>query len=413
VAGLVLCALAGLVFVGLRDGGTEITPPENATPRDTGGVATREDSASALLHELAAHLVDGSRRDVLRLAAPGSKEATRYAGTLYDNVRALGITELSLRYVDEDAGRLSSAESAELGGKGWVADVELSWRIGGYDEANSQMDVSFTFVQTPRGAALVMAGDNHDNAAPLWLLTDLAVERSRRALVMVADRGDVGQYARLADRAAADVRRVLPGWRGRLVVEVPESQAQLDRVLGTRAKTYDAIAAVTSTVDGSRDASAPTHVFVNPRVFGTLGKAGSQIVISHEAAHVATHAATSDMEMWLLEGFADYVALAHVDLPVSVTASQILAQVRQDGPPRQLPRPDEFDPKDDALGASYESAWLACRFLAERYGERRLVELYQAVGGGLPPEKAFRQVLGTSEKQFTRGWRDYLRRLAG
>ena len=56
--------------------------------------------------------------------------------------------------------------------------------------------------------------------------------------------------------------------------------------------------------------------------------------MSHEATHVATGAALSTMPTWLLEGFADYVALAHVDLPVSVTASQILGQVRKHGSAR-------------------------------------------------------------------------------
>ena len=37
--------------------------------------------------------------------------------------------------------------------------------------------------------------------------------------------------------------------------------------------------------------------------------------MSHEAVHVATEAARSTMPLWLLEGFADYVALRDVDLP--------------------------------------------------------------------------------------------------
>ena len=39
------------------------------------------------------------------------------------------------------------------------------------------------------------------------------------------------------------------------------------------------------------------------------------------------------MPLWLLEGFADYVALRDVDLPIATTAGQIIEQVRRDGPP--------------------------------------------------------------------------------
>ena len=154
------------------------------------------------------------------------------------------------------------------------------------------------------------------------------------------------------------------------------------------------------------------HILVNPEVFSGLGADGAQIVMSHEATHVATGAATSAMPLWLLEGFADYVALARSDLPVDVTASQILAEVRRNGPPRRLPDQKAFDPSNKLLGTSYEAAWLAARLLAEEYGERRLVGFYDTVDAGASTEEAFAE-LGTTEAAFTRRWRDYLRELAG
>lgn len=399
------------MFLALSRGDTEITPPRPQRSGTSDGVTTREQSASELLTRLASVLSHGTRRQALALAAPGDVQASRTAGELFDNVRRLRVTGLSLRYVDEEADQLGDSTGRRLRGDVWAADVQLGWRLEGFDEKPSQTDVSFTFAETPRGAALADV-DAAGDAAPLWLLSRLAVERSQRALVMVAAPSRLDEFATLANQAVRDVRKVLPAWRGRLVVEVPESQSQLDDVLGSDPNTYDAIAAVTSTVDGSLNASSPTHIFVNPSVFDGLGNAGSQIVISHEATHVATDAATSSMAMWLLEGFADYVALAHVDLPVSVTASQILAQVRKDGVPDQLPSSQEFDPSEKALGASYESAWLACRFLAERYGEQRLIRFYDDVRNGSPIDRSFRETLGTDQGTFTRNWQDYLRGLA-
>src|SRR5690606_3366015 len=101
-----------------------------------------------------------------------------------------------------------------------------------------------------------------------------------------------------------------------------------------------------------------------------------------EAAHVATEAASSSTPLWLLEGFADYVALRDVDLPVSRTAGQIIRQVRREGPPAALPAAADFDSSGSHLGGAYEAAWLACRLLAERGGEEALVELYDAVDSG-------------------------------
>ena len=88
--------------------------------------------------------------------------------------------------------------------------------------------------------------------------------------------------------------------------------------------------------------------------------------------------------LWLLEGFADYVALRDVDLPLSTTAGQIIRQVRRDGVAGPLPGPDEFDTGATHLGATYESAWLACVLLAESGGEQALVELYDDVAVGRP-----------------------------
>ena len=409
VAGLVLLALlAGALYL-LRDSDPEITPqPPDTQNGSVDERAAREAAAADLLLDLSEALDSGTRQDTIALAAPGEKAAARSLGYIFDNVNELGIAELSMRFVDENAGRVS----ASAGSEAFVADVELAWRIEGFDEGISEMEVSLTLVDSGAGAAFVSAAGDYGNRAPLWLLEDLAVRRSRNALVMVADPAQVDRFHALASRAVVDVKKVLPRWRGKLVVEVPESQDQLNRTLAANDDAYDAIAAITTTVDGSLGPSSPTHISVNPPVFGKLGNNGAQIVMSHEATHVATDAATSSMPVWLLEGFADYVALAHVNLPVSVTASQILRDVRGGGVPDALPDGDNFDPANKDLGAVYESAWLACRYLAEEYGERDLIAFYNAVERDSSMSEAFSRILNTNEQRFTRGWQDYLRELA-
>ena len=346
------------------------------------------------------------------LAAPGDPDAARELTTLRANIHTLGIQDLSLRYVDEDEGRLTADQQRTFGDRAWVGDVQLGWRLGGFDAHDSRMEVPLTFVETSKGAAFVSARGTSGDAVPLWMLQDVVARRTSRSLVL-AGRGDhPARLSQLADRAVTDVRKVLPGWRGRLVVEVPGDEQELSRTLGSEPGTYGGIAAVTTTVDGSLSPDAPVHIFVNPHVFDPLGPRGSQIVMSHEATHVATGAAISSMPTWLLEGFADYVALAHVDLPVSVTASQILAEVRTDGPPAHLPGKTEFDPRNKALGASYEAAWLACRLLGEKYGEKKLIAFYRASDSAGSTAGPFDTLLRTDQRAFTRSWRDYLRRLA-
>jgi hypothetical protein len=219
-------------------------------------------------------------------------------------------------------------------------------------------------------------------------------------------------YLALASHALRDVAKVLPRWQGRLVVEVPADEAGLDQALDASQEQYANIAAVTTTVDGSLVPGTPVHVFLNPRVFDRLGPRGAQVVLSHETTHVATDAAFADLPTWLLEGFADYVALAHAGISVSTAASQILARIRKTGPPDHLPTAAELDPTANGLGATYEEAWLATRFIAQEYGEAKLVAFYRTVGSGEKVERAFRTVLGTSQRVFVARWQADLRELA-
>lgn len=413
-AGLVLSLIAA-VAVFLVVGSPEraqLPPRRPSAGAGSHGADSRADAAAALLEKLTDRLQRGSRQEVVALAAPGDADAARELATLRANVRSLGVEDLSLRYVDEDEGRLSDDQERSFGDRAWVADVQLEWRLRGFDSHDSRQEVALTLAETQHGAAFVSARGGFDKAVPLWMLEDLAVRRTARSLV-VASQGDrPARFSELADQAVTDVRKVLPGWRGRLVVEVPGDEQELSRVLGSEPGTYGGIAAVTTTVDGSLSPDAPVHIFVNPSVFEPLGRRGAQIVMSHEATHVATGAAISSMPTWLLEGFADYVALAHVPLPVSRTASQILAEVRQDGPPARLPGKTEFDPQNKALGASYEAAWLACRLLGEKYGEKKLIAFYRASDRAGSTAAPFHELLGTDQRAFTRSWKDYLRRLA-
>jgi len=423
----VLCVLGtALALVSAQRADSPAPPPSRADAparaATSADAAARARSAGRLLGRLSRTLEHGTAAQVAGLAATGDESARGELVRLRANVRALRVTGLSLRYLTAGSGGPGPAGVAgqrRPGARTWVGDVLVRWRLRGYETAaaarGSRLEVPVTFRSTRGGVRFVTARRTHGRAVPLWLLAPVTATRTARALVVSAGRvpaATVHRISRLADRAVVDVRRVLPRWRGPLVVEVPAGQRGLGRVLGTAADAYDEIAAVTTTADGSGSPAAPVHVFVNPPVFDPLGPRASQIVMSHEATHVAVDAAVSSMPTWLLEGFADYVALAHAGLPVAVTASQVLARVRRQGPPAHLPDRRDFGVRTPSLGASYEAAWLACRLLAATYGEHRLVAFYRTADRDSSTTRAF-HALGTDPASFTRLWRRDLRRLAG
>jgi hypothetical protein len=401
MAGLSLSLLlvAGLLAWWLLD-----DEPYEATPPSEPVAQVRPALAAQTLRRFEQAVEDRDRRSARELAPAGDQRAAALLASVVDNARSLRVDDLTLRYVDEE-GALAPDGS-------WTAAVDATWRFAGFDDAPARAEVTLRFVDAGDRVALTGVGDV-GNRAPLWLSAPLQVRRTAGTLVMAA--GSAAQadaYARRATAAVPVVRRVLSDWRPRLVVEVPGSAAALDRALAADPGRYANIAAVTTTVDGSVDPDAPVHVFVNPDVFGRLEPRGAQVVMSHEAVHVATDAATSDLPLWLLEGFADYVALRDLDLPLSTTAGQVIDQVRRDGPPDHLPGSAEFDTTTTQLGAAYESAWLACRLLAQTGGEGALLRLYRLVDGGRALGPALRATFAMTPAELTRAWRRSLSDLA-
>jgi hypothetical protein len=397
VVGLSLfLVLAGAVFVWLSNRDTTYHAP--LVGRPPAGVDQTQ--ATALLDDLQSAV---RRHDAAAAARLGDAGARADLAGIVRNGHSLHVVDFSLRYVGT-----SGAVAAD---GAWSADVATTWRFAGFDDRMERMEVRVGFAPTGGRLRISRIGGG-DERSPLWLSGPLQVRRGAHSMVLVAGSAALADtMAVLAQRAVPQVRRVLPDWHGGLVVEVPASERGLDVALGTPLGQYHGIAAVTTSADGSRARQAPSHVFVNPRIFLPLKPRGAQVVITHEATHVATDAASSPAPIWLVEGFADYVALSAQRLPVSTTAARIIALVRHDGTPEHLPGQAEFDAGATHLEARYESAWLACRLLARDNETDALVSFYRAMdaGGSFGPE--LRRYFGFGPAAFTRQWRTLLSHL--
>ena len=394
---LSLVLLVGaLLWVALRED-RYVAPPPSA-PR-----LERADAAAAgrVLGMLVEAVAAGDVAAAQELA--GDEAARALLAAVVENARELRVRDLALRYVDQ-------LEPLTAAGT-WAATVETTWRFEGFDEDPATTEVRFGFRADGSDVKVVSIG-GEQGRSPLWLVGPLEVRRTPQTLVLATDEVAAARYARLARAAVPVVRRVLRAWEPRLVVEVPTSSEGLDRALGATPGTYAGIAAVTTSVDGSLEPAAPVHVLVNPEEMGRLERTGAQVVMSHEATHVATGASRSGAPIWLLEGFADYVALRDVPLPVSTTAAQVIEEVQREGVPCRLPTAAEFDVESSHLGAVYESAWLVCTVLAEEAGEQALVDLYAAVDAGEDVGTALRRLTPLTEARLVRAWQDRLRDLA-
>jgi hypothetical protein len=216
-----------------------------------------------------------------------------------------------------------------------------------------------------------------------------------------AEPAELADLARRADRASLVVARVAgqvrPGMPSRPLVLVPATTEQA------------AVLAAPASVSGLAAVAGTDRVIIEPRSFSLLTATGRDVVLAHELTHVATAAATDGRTpKWLIEGFADYVGYLDSGIPVASAAAELAADVRAGRPPAGLPGPEAFATGSAGPAQAYEEAWLACRYVAGRFGERALVTLYrESMRTGEPT--ALVRVLGMTTERFTAAWREYVR----
>ncbi|MEU0137449.1 hypothetical protein ABZ172_25980 [Streptomyces sp. NPDC006296] len=306
-----------------------------------------------------------------------------------------------------------------------TAEVELRYRIRGYDKAPMTSSRTVELVRRGEDRTWYVAADRAAEGAPglLWQQGDVEVVRGARSLVLGVGRRDaeLRRIADTTDRAVPVVTGAWPEpWAERVVVLVPASVEDMAGLLGSPAAGYRGIAAVTTGEVGGSGRAPADRVIVNPQAYGMLGDFGQRVVLTHETTHVATRAHTSAATpVWLSEGFADWTAYRGESRTAPEIAPDLAEAVRSGGLPAQLPSDEDFGFAEDAgkLSRAYEGAWLACELIARDWGEAELTAFYEAVGSRPQREgsveRALHTVLGTTPEDFTARWREYLRARLG
>lgn len=270
-----------------------------------------------------------------------------------------------------------------------------------------------------RGSSMAFTRLRAGAATDLWDYAPVYVVRRGRVVVL-GPRPELATMQSVAVTAARTVPRVEAVWgrhwaRGAVIL-VPSTQREMSAIDGDHGN-LDHIVALTSsevsTVAG-RPAPASNRITINPGNWSKVDSRGASIVLTHELTHVATAAVTGvQTPKWLSEGFADYVAFHDSGVSVHAVARELAAQVHRSGFGDELPTDRAFRGSAMHLASAYEQGWLACRYIADRYGQQRLVRFYRAVGTAHASQQravglALHGVLGLTVKQFTARWRRYV-----
>ncbi|MEZ3178457.1 hypothetical protein KYY02_06985 [Streptomyces pimonensis] len=331
----------------------------------------------------------------------------------FDNLRAVPFADWSYRVTALDR----TGDTA-------TASADLSYRVEGHDRSPVTTARSLSLSRDRDGRWSVDSDrPARESAQQLWDQGPARAVRGERSLVLGVGQpdGELRDYAELADRAVPAVSDAWgPQWSRRVVVLVPGSLEGMAGLLGSPASSYRGIAAVTTGATGADGRAPADRVVVNPEAFGLLGDSGRQVVLTHETTHVATRAHTSAATpLWLSEGFADWAGYRGGDRVPAEVAPELARAVGRGEVPGGLPDDEDFGFSGDAdhLARAYESGWLACRLIAEHWGEERLGEFYRAVGahehrdGAV--EDAMHRVLDTTREDFTAQWQEYVKDALG
>ncbi|HKA68341.1 MAG TPA: hypothetical protein VKG85_04390 [Actinomycetes bacterium] len=404
-------------------------PAAGSGQHASGPASTARSALLGLLAARSAAVLAKDRNAYLATVDPQARLFRSHQARAFDSLTGLPLRSWEYSVTVTDPFELSDARRVALGPTAWTVEVALRYQIEGYDEAQSKLRLYYTVIQ--RDGRWYLSSDRDGSGAGrpsqvgLWDLGQISVVAGERSLVLgLASSSRIRPFAAAADAAVTRVTDVWGrDWPGKVIVEVPDTQQQMELLAGVEDGFYDQIAAITRRETGKpADDSAGDRVIINPELWTQLGTLGRRVVMTHEIAHVATHDATnSSTPIWLSEGFADYVAYRGLPVPVAVSAQDVLAGVRHGRLPKMLPTLSDFEPTNARLAEVYESAWLACRLLADRYGQDKLVRFYRAVGSGslgaelsdAPLDPAFEAVFDLTTARFTSQWRSYLENLAG
>ncbi len=431
----VAAVAAAIVLVGVGvvvGGGHAPTAPDDrtaarervATSVDQARLRERQKGVNAVLAERARAVLAHDRAAFLATVDPQQPAFRTAQEQLFDNLAKLPLAEWRYDLQASTPRELPPDLAARYGPSAYSpAAVELHYRLADFDQRSTTIPQHPTFVQR-NGHWLVAGEDDLSSLRTVkepWDFGPVSVLDDDERVLVIGHPGEAPVMRTVADEVARAIPRVTAvwgtDWARRVVVVVPRSQDEMHSLVGEYGDLSQIAAVATAELgEGSSARSAGgDRILVNPANFAKLGPVGRRVVLTHEVTHVATRVVTPDaMPDWLVEGFADLVGYRGTGVSVPEAARELATEVRAGKVPAALPADSEFAGGNDRLPQVYEEAWLACRMVADRYGEQTAVRLYRAVGqssdtGTAAAADGLHTVLGVTLAQFTAQWRDYVR----
>jgi hypothetical protein len=372
----------------------------------------RQPALTALLERRAKAVRDRDKRAFLADIDGADQAFLRQQEQQFDNLTKFPLAEF--RYALDDAIHydrlIPPAVRTRYHSLVQTAAVTVLYRIDGVD--SEPVAAPWVPIVGVVGGRWLLAGVAADPSLPTgangqaWETGEIAVARSARVVLVLSaeDAGQAPDLLRMSEAAldkVAAVRR--GGWAGKVMITAVRDPRLFTTYFADNPEHVLNVAAIAvpyyAQVSGwhAKPTYAATRVVFNPHQF-TADPAELAHDLTHEFTHAATGAVTTDdTPMWLVEGFAEYVAYKSEDVSGSFVKRAL------DGYPTGSAPPSGDFYRD---ARNYVLGWLACRMIGQRYGEAKLVALYEAAGTG----PAVKQILGVDEATLDAQYASYVER---
>lgn len=399
-----------------------VSPPPPVDQAD----ATRTEAITDLLDRRARAVLERDEQAFLATIDPAADEPFRTTQLrLFANLADVPFAEWSYELHPDDDLDITelpeevAGDAAEL----WAPAVDLRYALRGGDVTPTSRAMGYLFAQ--HDGAWYLHSDNaldqlgrHTWRGP-WDFGPGQVTPTDHGIVLSHPGNEpmVERLVRELDPSVRAVRDFWPtSWSERVVLVLPDSPGEMRALVGPDFPVDSVVAvAVADRVDNATRTVTGQRVVLSPNGVRALSIPSLRVVLRHEITHLAARADTVDgSPTWLLEGFADYVGYRDSDVTLEEGAPDLAKQVRDEGPPTSLPEDRAFRTSGSDLDQAYQQSWSLARYVADRYGENTLVELYRtlaAVGStsARKTDDLLRDVLGVNRAELVSGWRDYLR----
>ncbi|MFD0583565.1 hypothetical protein [Dactylosporangium darangshiense] len=409
---LALAGVAGTAWV-LRSGGDSPTAVTWVDVRPEVGLKAIDEVLARHADAVKRKSVDAWMADVDQVD-PGFVKRQRQE---FENLTKVPFAELQFERTNISAPKMAAFLPSQLFDRYHAAvrviAVTVRHRVEGVDTkvvATPWLAV-FGYV----GGRWVIAGDGAGKDMPTgaegqpWDADGaITVVRDDRVVaVLSAEDADGGQkLLQLAEAGLRQVAEVRPtGWDGKVLLTAVNDKQIFDTYFAESPDRVAEVAAIAVPYYGAvaewsaRPSYATTRVVFNPTELSA-----PTAELQHDLTHEFTHAAMGPVTgpytpRWVVEGFAEYVA--YKDGKYNAAGIRAALGGMTIG---TFPDDKQFyeEPRN------YISGWLACRMIAETYGQDKLIAFYEAFMRMSEVESVSREVLGVGQTQLEQQWRDFV-----